>query len=79
MDMKIKEKFEPLWKKYFNDAELPISFYYTDEEGHAELVKPTSAHRCVIRDLAKVRKGNFLLLQRRFNRLLWREEISWIC
>lgn len=58
MDMQIKEKFEALWKKYFNDAEPPITFYYTDEEGHAALVKPSSAHRCVIRDLTKVRKGN---------------------
>ncbi len=58
MDMKMKEKFGQLWKKYFNDAELPITFYYTDEEGHAGLVKPNLAHRCVIRDLARVRKGN---------------------
>jgi len=58
MDMRIKEKFIVLWKKYFNDAELPITFYYTDEEGHAELLKPISGHRCIIGDLLKVRKGN---------------------
>jgi uncharacterized protein (DUF169 family) len=58
MDMGIKEKFTVLWKKYFNNAELPITFYYSDEEGHAELLKPTSGHRCIIGDLLKVRKGN---------------------
>ena len=40
MDMKFKEEFIEVWKRYFDDAELPIVFYYTDEEGHAELVKP---------------------------------------
>jgi len=29
MDMGIKEKLISLWKEYFNDAELPITFYYT--------------------------------------------------
>lgn len=57
MDIKIKEKFSALWKKFFNDAELPISFYYTDEEGHAELAKPGSLPRCVIGALSRVRKG----------------------
>jgi len=60
MDKKIKEKFSTLWKKYFNDAELPITFYYTNEEGHAELVKPGSVPRCLIGALAAVRKGNSL-------------------
>lgn len=57
MDVKLKEKFLVLWKKYFNDAELPITFYYTDEEGHAELVQPSSVSRCVIGALSQVRRG----------------------
>ncbi len=57
MDIKIKEKFSVLWNRYFNDAELPITFYYTDEEGHAELVKPGLMPRCIIGALADVRKG----------------------
>ncbi len=60
MDKKIKEKFSTLWKKYFNDAEFPITFYYTNEEGHAELVKPGSVPRCLIGALAAVREGNSL-------------------
>jgi uncharacterized protein (DUF169 family) len=60
MDATFKEKFLTLWKKYFNDAELPFTFYYTDEEGHAEAVKPGSVPRCIIGALVKVRSGQSL-------------------
>jgi uncharacterized protein (DUF169 family) len=60
MDMAIKDKFGLLWPKYFNRAELPISFYYTDEEGHAEKVKPGSVPRCLIGALSEVRQGKSL-------------------
>lgn len=56
--MVLREKFKNLWGKFFKNAELPITFYYTDEEGHAELVKPGSGPRCVIGSLIKVRRGN---------------------
>ncbi|MGA2386212.1 MAG: DUF169 domain-containing protein [Candidatus Bathyarchaeia archaeon] len=57
MDAKLKEDFLVLWKKFFGEAELPISFYYTAEEGHAELAKPNTVPRCVIAALSLVRKG----------------------
>jgi hypothetical protein len=57
MDIRVKDRFMQLWKKYFNGAELPITFYYTNEEGRAEVVPPPSEHRCVICDLARVREG----------------------
>ena len=57
MDMSIKRKFLTLWKKYFRNAELPITFYYTNEAGHGELVKMGSIHRCVIGALARARYG----------------------
>ena len=60
MDVKIKEKFVRLWEKYFNGAELPITFYYTDDVGRVEEIKPASDHRCVICDLSQVRKGKSL-------------------
>jgi uncharacterized protein (DUF169 family) len=60
MDTRVKDKFTQLWGKYFNGAELPIVFYYTDKEGCANLVEPVSEHRCVICDLARVRKGESL-------------------
>ena len=58
MNMNIKEKFTTLWSKYFDGAEPPLTFYYTDEEGHAELARPVSGHRCLIASLAMVRKGD---------------------
>ena len=64
MDMKIKEKFIAQWSKYFGETELPITFYYTDEPGHAEMAgepsRSASGRRCIIGDLAKVRKGKSL-------------------
>ncbi len=57
MDIKIREKFTSLWSKYFDGAELPITFYYTDEEGHAGLVKPDPGPRCVIGAVASARRG----------------------
>jgi hypothetical protein len=56
MDMEIKTRFVTLWRKYFNNAELPITFYYSDK-AQAELVKPGSLARCVIGALVEVRKG----------------------
>ena len=60
MDMAVKDAFSLLWRKYFNGAELPVSFYYTDEEGLAEKVKPGSVSRCLIGALAEVRNGRSL-------------------
>lgn len=60
MDIKIKQEFMKLWKKYFNGAELPITFYYSDKEECGELVESPPGHRCVICDLSKVRKGESL-------------------
>ena len=48
--------FLRLWKEYFDDAELPIAFYYTDGEKVAEN-DPSTAGRCLIADLVKVREG----------------------
>jgi len=60
MDNHIKEQFLKRWDTYFGGAELPICFYYTDQEGSAEKVKPASGFQCFIGALAKVRKGQSL-------------------
>jgi len=56
MDMEIKTRFITLWRKYFNSAELPITFCYSDK-AQAELVKPGSVARCVMGALVEVRNG----------------------
>lgn len=58
MDIELKDKFISLWKKYFNNAELPLTFYYTDTEGRAELAAPGSVPRCIIGAISGIRKGH---------------------
>lgn len=36
MDIKLKEQFLKNWKKYFGDAELPATFYYSNDDGDSE-------------------------------------------
>lgn len=61
MNIELKENFLVLWKKYFNNAELPIVFYYTDGDGGAEWAEKTKGHSCIICELAKVRNGRSLV------------------
>lgn len=56
MNKGLQEKFHKLWKKYFDGAELPIVFYYTDNEPITKSVS-TSAEHCLIANLIKVRMG----------------------
>jgi hypothetical protein len=60
MDIEFKQRFIESWRQYFPGADLPIAFYYTDEEGRGELAQPPQGSRCVICDLKKVRNGKSL-------------------
>jgi hypothetical protein len=60
MDAEFKEKFLQNWIRYFPGAELPIGFYYSAAAEPKCMAKPPRGHRCVIGDLAKVRKGKTL-------------------
>jgi hypothetical protein len=64
MDKAFKDKFLALWKKYFNDAELPLTYYYTDDASRAEVVKPGTVPRCFIGALARVRQGRSLSFEK---------------
>ena len=65
MELAFKDRFISLWEKYFNGAELPITFYHTDQEGDGELVQPPlKGHQCFIGVLTKVRKGQYYVLGR---------------
>jgi hypothetical protein len=55
MNKTIKERFLKYWKKYFNNTELPLAAYYTDEDTVTE--NDSSTSRCLIADLNKVRNG----------------------
>jgi uncharacterized protein (DUF169 family) len=58
MDMILKEKFIELNGKYFNNAALPITFYYSDNGQLKEVVRPGTPSRCVIGALVEVRNGH---------------------
>jgi uncharacterized protein (DUF169 family) len=57
MKNELKERFLLSWKKYFGNAELPITFYYSDDDSGADQSEIPKGRRCLIAELAKVRKG----------------------
>lgn len=57
MDGNFREKFISGWNKYFPGADLPIVFYYADYADPKLLPRPATGHRCLIGDLARVRRG----------------------
>ncbi len=63
MDKTLQAKFSDSWNKYFNAAELPLAFYYTEDAGNAERVPAPSAHMCMIGVLARARKGATLCFE----------------
>jgi hypothetical protein len=60
MKIKIRDHFIGQWKKYFNNSDLPITFYYTDNPGETDIFKPSDKRSCIICELQKVRSGHSL-------------------
>jgi uncharacterized protein (DUF169 family) len=61
MDTTIRDRFTTLWQKYCPGAELPITFEVGEGSGTAERAKTPDGWRCIICDLARVRKGTSLV------------------
>lgn len=57
MDINLKNCFTRQWEKYFNNAELPVAFYYSDKPFEAEIASSSGKWRCLICELSRVRKG----------------------
>jgi len=66
LDVLIRDKFHTLWKKYFNNAALPITFYYTNAENRTKSIKPQVLPRCIIAALALVQEGKSLYVEAEF-------------
>lgn len=60
MEIKLRDHFIKQWRKYFNNADLPISFFYTDEPAYTEVVPSSGKWNCIICELNKVRSGESL-------------------
>ncbi|MEE4197400.1 MAG: DUF169 domain-containing protein [Bacteroidales bacterium] len=61
MNLKIRDHFIAQWKKYFGEAELPITFYYSDQKHTQDLVAAKKGRSCFICDLGPVRRGKNLV------------------
>ncbi|MCK9590544.1 MAG: DUF169 domain-containing protein [Methanoregula sp.] len=64
MDTGIRERFAKQWQKYCPGAELPITFEIGEGSPTAEKAKTPDGWRCIICDLARVRKGTSLVFDR---------------
>ena len=60
MNLKDRDQFILLWKKYFREAELPLAGYYSPSDGGVKIVPKPSGHSCLIGQLMAVRKGQSL-------------------
>jgi uncharacterized protein (DUF169 family) len=56
----MKQQFTERWRKYFNGADLPIAFYYTDNADEAPIHRITEGQHCFINDLLAIRQGKAL-------------------
>ena len=50
MDIELQQRFIALWQKYFNNAELPITCFFSKGDGRAEEAPKPKGHSCVISD-----------------------------
>lgn len=60
MDLSLRDHFTENWKKYFGDVELPIAFFYSDDETNADAAPKSEKWNCFIGALAQVRRGKSL-------------------
>ena len=64
MDIAFRDRFVRLWEKYFAGAALPVCLYYTDDDAWRQFLRPAKGHVCLIGQLARVRKGKTLSVER---------------
>jgi hypothetical protein len=64
MDTAMRDKFVSLWQKYCPSAELPITFEISEKCDASAKAKIPNGWRCIICDLARVRKGTSLVFDR---------------
>lgn len=60
MQKGLKDQFTVLWKKYFGETGLPITFFYSNDGGGAERAKNPKGRSCLICELSRVLNGESL-------------------
>ena len=63
MDKELRGKFISQWQTYFPNAELPVTFQYSDDSMGVEKEKIFEGQRCIFAQLAKVRRGESICMQ----------------
>jgi uncharacterized protein (DUF169 family) len=64
MDTELRDRFVTLWQTSCPGAELPVTFEIGKDSKSTEKAKPPHGWRCLICDLARVRKGTTLVFDR---------------
>jgi len=57
MDSELRDKFTGLWNDYFEGSDLPITFGIGTAKGTTKKVPIPKGWRCLVCDLARIRKG----------------------
>lgn len=63
MNIEKRDKFTRLWVQFFNNAELPIAFQYSEDSAGVPVLDAPEGHRCIIAQLLKVRRGESICMQ----------------
>ena len=63
MNIEKRDKFINLWRQYFNNAELPITFQFSADRNGVPVSEAPEGHRCLISQLLKVRRGESMCLR----------------
>jgi uncharacterized protein (DUF169 family) len=64
MEPQFVKQFISQWEKYFEHAELPVGFFYTDQARDEDLNASLVEQRCLIGNLKRVREGFPFVYQR---------------
>lgn len=60
MNLELRDKFIDLWEKYFGNSDLPMVYYYTNDDSQGVLVeneKNAKGHQCFLSNLSRVLDG----------------------
>jgi hypothetical protein len=57
MNQGLKREFQEKWETYFNNADLPLVFFFSDDEEYAAYLHPVKGHLCMIAQLGIARRG----------------------
>lgn len=57
MEEQFAEHFISQWARYFPNAGLPITYFYTDQPADQDVIASENVDRCLIGNLDRVRQG----------------------